>query len=248
MFAPKWEKELYRALVSHPNFNDLPRIGKEFEKARPLAAFFEATADAIPNGDLARGTELLNWLFSTGYDPTSDDFLQKYLPGGAASVSIAEGITVEIPADHNFIGLALAELHQAAGRIPSAVDIVEQLTPSTVTAISLAELYSVQGRWEEVITLTDGLQNDDEAATYLLIQRGIALREQGFPDASREAFKEALRVRSRPVELRQRALIERGVTYLTEGKRSLARKDFERVLAENSNYPGLREHLAKLEA
>lgn len=48
---------------------------------------------------------------------------------------------------------------------------------------------AAQGRWEEIIDLTEGLQNHDEAATYLLIQRGIAFREQGFPDAFRESLK-----------------------------------------------------------
>lgn len=42
------------------------------------------------------------------------------------------------------------------------------------------------GRWPDVVDLT----NEDESATYLLIQRGIALPEQRYPDAAREAFKE----------------------------------------------------------
>jgi lipoprotein NlpI len=42
-------------------------------------------------------------------------------------------------------------------------------------------------------------------------------------------------------------LIERGQTYIAEGKRALGRKDFEKVLAEDSNYPGPREHLAQFQ-
>lgn len=76
---------------------------------------------------------------------------------------------------------------------------------------------------------------------------GIAFRGQGFFDAARESLKEALRIRSRPAELRQRALIERALTYLAEGKRAMAHKDFEKVLSENSAYPGLREHLANFQ-
>ena len=101
----------------------------------------------------------------------------------------------------------LAEVHQAAGNLPAAVDAVEQLTPSTVAAVSLAELYSCQRRWDDVVALTDGISNVDEAATFLLIQRAIALRELAFLDAARDAFKEALRIRSRPAALRHRALI-----------------------------------------
>ncbi|MDQ0769409.1 hypothetical protein QF031_002158 [Pseudarthrobacter defluvii] len=36
------------------------------------------------------------------------------------------------------------------------------------------------------------------------------------------------------------------VTYLDEAKKSLARKDFEKFLADSA-YPGLREHLGALQ-
>lgn len=247
LFASKWEKELYKTLITHPDPKALARIGSEYEWTRPLTAFFEATLDAAPSGDIQRATALLKWLFTTGYDPAESEFIRKYLPAAEFDLPIAEGIVVTLAPDRDFIGLMLAEAHQESGDLASAIDVVEQLEPSTVSAVSLAELYAVQGRWQDVVGLTEGLTNEDEAATYLLIQRGIAFREQGYPDAARESFKEALRVRSRPAELRHRALIERGLTYLSEGKRSTARKDFEKVLAENSAYPGLREHLANFQ-
>lgn len=247
MFAPKWEKELHKALLGKPDYSSLARIGAEYPAARSLAALFEAALVAVPAGDTARGLELASWLFTTGYDPAQDDFVKKYLPSAAFTLSIAEGISVQLAPDRDFIGLLLAELHQETGDLPAATDVAEQLEPTTVTAVSLAELYIAQERWADVVDLTEGLTNEDEASTFLLIQRGIAFREQGYPDAARESFKEALRVRSRPAELRHRALIERGLTYLSEGKRSMARKDFEKVLSENSAYPGLREHLANFQ-
>ncbi|MET4143881.1 DUF4236 domain-containing protein [Arthrobacter sp. UYCo732] len=247
LFAPKWEKELHKALIAKPDATELARIGSQFEQARPLAALFEVVRGAIPSGDNHRAVELIGWLFGTGYDPAKDAFVTKYLPDHGFRLAIADGIEVSLPLDRDYIGLMLAELQQDAGDLASAVDVVEQLEPSTVTAVSLAELYAELERWDEVVDLTDGLTNEDEAATYLLIQRGIAFREQDFFDAARESFKEALRIRSRPAELRQRALIERGLTYLSEGKRAMARKDFEKVLSENSAYPGLREHLANFQ-
>lgn len=247
VFAPKWEKELHKALLGKPDYNLLPRIGADHAAARSLTALLEVPLVAVPAHDTARGIELYSWLLGTGYDPAQDAFIKKYLPSATFGFSIAEGISVQLPPDRDFIGLLLAELHQEAGDLTATIDTVEQLEPSTISAVSLAELYAAQERWADIIDLTEGLQNEDEAATYLLIQRGTAFREQGFPDAARESFKEALRIRSRPAELRQRAMIERALTYLKEGKRSLARKDFEKVLAENSNYPGLREHLANFE-
>jgi hypothetical protein len=49
--------------------------------------------------------------------------------------------------------------------------------------------------------------------------------------------------RARPAALRHLALVERGQCYLAEGKRAMARKDFQKVSAENANYPGLADHL-----
>ena len=66
--------------------------------------------------------------------------------------------------------------------------------------------------------------------------------------AARAAFKAALGPRSRPAELRRLALVERGETFLAEGKKAMARKDFERVLAGDANYPGLQAHLASVES
>jgi hypothetical protein len=62
---------------------------------------------------------------------------------------------VQLALDRDSIGLTLAELHQQAGELGAAVAVVEQLTPSTVVAVSLAELYSDQGRWDDVVRLTD---------------------------------------------------------------------------------------------
>ena len=95
-----------------------------------------------------------------------------------------------------------------------------------------------------MVDLTNGLTNEDEPSTFLLIQRGIALREQGYAEASREALKEALRIRSRPADLRNLALIERGKTYLAENKKAMARKDFERMMADSAGYPGLADLIA----
>lgn len=86
----------------------------------------------------------------------------------------------------------------------------------------------------------------DEFTSYLLIQRGAALRMLGFFDAARESFKAVLARRSLASELRHQALVERALTYQAEGKKAMARKDLERILAEEANYPGLHSLLDSL--
>ncbi|MFS0701274.1 tetratricopeptide repeat protein [Cellulomonas sp. 179-A 4D5 NHS] len=246
MLAPKWEKELYAAAVQQRNVTAIQRVAQDHPDARQTGALLEAVHGAIPAGDFARVQSLLGWLWATGYNPERDQFLARYLPREQLTLEIAQGITVELPLSRDTIGLALAEAHQSAGELRAASDVVEEVTPSTIAAVSLAELYGEQERWDEVISMTDGLTNEDEASMFLLVQRAAALREQGSPGAAREALKEALRLRSRPAELRHQALVERAYTYLAESKPAMARRDLEKVLAENSAYPGLREAMAEL--
>lgn len=90
------------------------------------------------------------------------------------------------------------------------------------------------------------MKNEDDASALLCVFRGQAFREQGFHDAAHEALKEALRSRSRAAPIRHHALAERAQNYLAQGKKAMARKDLERILAEDSNYEGGREQLAAL--
>ncbi|GAB3428376.1 hypothetical protein GCM10027569_71620 [Flindersiella endophytica] len=48
-------------------------------------------------------------------------------------------------------------------------------------------------------------------------------------------------------EIRRRAYLERANTYLAQNRRAQARKDLERVMAEDANYPGLTEAMAALD-
>lgn len=244
LFAPRWEKELFAAYNSRADAATYYRVASTFPEAAKPASMLEVLTAALPSGQDDRARTLLNWLHNQGYEPEADPFVSKYASRLSVSLAIAPGISAEAAVSRDSLGLLLAELEQAAGNLERATDVVEGLEPSTLAAVSLAELYAEQARWDEVVSLTDGLTNLDEPATYLLIQRGVALREKGFFEASREALKEALRPRSRPAELRQFASIERGKTYLAEGKKAMARKDFERVMAENSSFEGLADLLA----
>lgn len=242
-FAPKWEKAAYKAVTDTPDAAVLHQLVKEYPKASELLSLVEVIRLSLPNGDLARSKALLGWLNARGYEPQTDEFVRRYIPNASMTIAVAEGIAATLPLDRNTLGLILAEIEQGDGNLDQAIAVVEALEPTTIAAVSLAELYAEQSRWSDIVDLTNGVSNDDEPSTYLLVQRGKALREQGYYEASRESLKEALRVRSRPTDLRNLALIERGKTYLAERKKAMARKDFERVLAENSTFDGLAELL-----
>lgn len=246
LLAPAWEKALHRALVTRPDGDALVEVGKAHPRARQVAAVFEAISHAVPAGRHERAHELLAWVYGSGFDPAADPFVRKYLPHAAVDLSITPEITARLPLDRTALGLLLAETKQVLDDLAGAVDVVEQLEPTSVSAVSLAELYTGTGRWQDVVDLTDGVTNEDEPTMYLLVQRAVALREQGYASASRDALREALRLRSRPPQLMHLALVERARTNLADNKRAQARKDLERVLAADSAYPGLRELLDEL--
>jgi len=65
-------------------------------------------------------------------------------------------------------------------------------------------------------------------------------------EASRAAIKEALKTKARDRDIRHLALSERARTYVAENKKAMARKDLERILAENAGYEGIQDRLREL--
>jgi tetratricopeptide (TPR) repeat protein len=242
LFAPKGEKQLYKAIQAQ-DANAIKQAGAEHPDFRlpsySLAGLMLLTSEPT------EAERLLGEAFATGKDPAEDKFVSTYL-FTRIELSIAEGVSAELPINRDAVGLALAELKQSGGNLDGAIDVVEQLEPSTYSAVSLAELYAQAGRWDDVIGLTEGVKNEDDAAALLCVFRGQAFREQGFHEAAHEALKEALRSRSRAAEIRHLALAQRAQNYLAQGKKAQARKDLERILAEDSGYEEVREQLAAL--
>ena len=242
LFAPKGEKQLYKAIKAQ-DVSAIKRVGEEHPDFRlasySLAGLMMLTSEA------SEAERILDEAFATGNDPAADKFVTTYL-FTRLELSLASGVTAELPVNRDAVGLALAELKQDRGDVAGAIDVVEQLEPTTYSAVSLAELYTQTGRWDDVLELTEGLKNEDDASALLLVFRGQALRHQGFHDAAHEGLKEALRSRSRAAPIRHLALAERAQNYLAQGKKGMARKDLERILAEDSDYPNVRERLTEL--
>ena len=245
LLAPRGEKELYEALEKG-RYGELEGIASRHPELRHTCMVIDAfkRPGTPPTHHAVRA--MFEELWGSGYDPGADPFVHKYASASYCSIDLAPGISVTLPLNRRSIGLVLAEFRQEDGDLVEAAAVVEALEPSAVAAVSLAELYGLLERWREVVDLTDNVMERDDLSLFLLIQRGAALRELHHFDAAREALKAALARRSQPVELRHHALLERGLTYTAEGKRALAKKDFEKILAEDGKFPGLAEALASL--
>lgn len=243
-FAPRGEKLLYRAVANNDRAA-LEEAARASDNYRIVA--LSLLGMMIPKegrSEEARG--MLAAVMAEDTDPAQHPFTQKYISGSSLRLGIAPGVVADVPFGRDAVGLVLSELHQEASDIDAAIDTVEQLEPTAHAAVSLAELYIQAERYDEVIDLTNSINNEDDATALLCVYRGVALREQGFYEASRGAFKEALKSRSRDPEIRHLGLSERAYTYLAENKKSMARKDLERILGENASYAGVRERLQDL--
>lgn len=245
LLAPRGEKELYEALEAG-RFGELEGIASRHPEMRHSCMVIDAfkRPETPQTHQVVRA--MFEELWASAYDPVTDPFVHKYASGSQCTIGLAPGISVVLPLSRTGIGLVLAELRQEDGDLIEAAAVVEALEPSAVAAVSLAELYGLLERWSAVVDLTDNVTERDDLSVFLLIQRGAALRELHHFDAAREALKAALARRTQPVELRHHALLERGLTYEAEGKTAMARKDFEKILAEDGKFPGLAEALASL--
>lgn len=243
-FAPKGEKDLYEAVKSD-DLAAIERVAQEHQQFA-VAASSIAGLTYFAGSNEVRAGQLLEWVFGTGAEPAHDPFIAKYVQL-QVGFEVSPGVRVTSGLDRQAIGLALAELYQSAGRPELAIGVVEQLDPNQISALSLAELYCETERFEDVVEVTNSVPNEDDATALLCCFRGVALRELGMYEASRAAFKEALKSKKREAVIRHRALLERARCYEAEGKRGMARKDLERIMAEDSSYAGLREALAALD-
>ena len=142
--------------------------------------------------------------------------------------------------------LALGEALQRAGRPEEALACLERLhrlEPEDVAVrLSLAELL-----WElrpgdrralrRILRLSEGVPNASSVHTGLLLYRARAMRALGLPEAARELLTAALRRGSgRSKELLLALRYERALAYEALGEQRRARRDLERLYAEDPGY------------
>ncbi|WP_219414071.1 DUF4236 domain-containing protein [Pseudonocardia nigra] len=254
LLAPSWEKDLFDAVEAGRPAR-LAAVARAHGRSEPVVRVLAAALDGLLHvehladgtGDPERARELLAWVVAQG--PVGlgrHPFATKYLAERTWPVEIAAGVVAHLGLHHDVVHLAAAELHQAGGDLDTAIWTVEQAQPMAPAALSLVELYSDADRHQDVVDLTNGIDNADDATALLLVLRGRAFAQLGYHEAAREAIKEAMRVRSRAVAVRHRALLERGQVNLAQNRRAAARTDLEKILAEDAAYPGLADALAAL--
>jgi tetratricopeptide (TPR) repeat protein len=179
-----------------------------------------------------------------------DPLMSKYGIGGAMGIGVTSAVSVTVPMSNLAVALILAEAYQRTDQRHKAVELLESLGAEApgepVFSLSLADLYFEANQWDDVVRVTEGIQtNEDDVTLSILMFRAYALNELGMSDAALALSKEALRTKKRNPDLLRFARYIRGRAYEKAGKANMARKEYEKVYAEDANYSDVAERLGR---
>jgi tetratricopeptide (TPR) repeat protein len=175
-----------------------------------------------------------------------DQLMEKYLPGGGVYVPVTENIGVDVPFGSLAAALTLAEVYQRNGRSDEAIGLLQQLVEIEAhpfLVLSLCDLYAEASAWDEIVDVAGGVKNEDNVSCQVRVYVAQAFEQQGMDDAALEAYKDALRSKKRDSDVLKAARYGRAELYERKGKASQARKEFEKLYAEDPGYRDVAEIL-----
>lgn len=254
LFAPRYEKCFIKGVKQALEGNctaAVPVLTEAIEHAKGAVispSFFLGYCLARLDQNAEAADQLSQVVASDTALP--DQLMLKYTIQGHIPIAVTPSLLVTVPFSTIGAALLLTELYQALSQMDKAVGVLEALVHAGVQDpiinSSLAELYTLMEHWDEVIEITDKMQNTDDITCQALIFRGQAFAAKGLNDAALESFKDALRSKKRAAQLLLTARYYRAAVYIILGKKAQARKDLELVMAEDSTFRDVNHQLAEL--
>lgn len=241
VFAPKEEKSLYAYFVTRKDVVLDPAVMMQPVYAQ--TAFVLLGMQFMESGHVNDCIHALQNALTGPVPLESNNFINKYFPSYSVELEIAGGVSVRFPMSSDAISLALAEALQSQGLLDEAIRCVEEVTPTYPALLSLTELYSDKENWKEVIRLTDFIEVSSEVGALLAIMRSRAHLNLGQLTAAKECLKPLTASKKYSDNLRFQALALRSGISLEEKAYGRAIADLEKILAENSQIPGILQAL-----
>jgi tetratricopeptide (TPR) repeat protein len=219
------------------------RIANMWAKSCSLACGPERVSEAVPYFESVLASD----------HTIPDPIMAKYNIGGSIQISVTPLVVVDVPLSKVAVALILAEAYQLSNQRQKAIELLESLGAEAedvaVFALSLADLYAEANEWNDVVRVTDGVQtNEDDVTLHVLTFRAEALNELGMTEGALSITKEALRTKKRLPELLRLARYIRGLAYEKAGKVSMAKKEFEKVYAEDARFADVAARLGLADA
>lgn len=250
-FASRWELKFWDALQSGADpVATAMKLEVDFPKAYDSLAYIELVARTPVQLDTERVGELLEYLVTSGYtaDPYRDlgaHFVRASLGCDALNIPIGGALCAFVPQSRD--ALVWMALINRASRHADWRALLGSLPESPISTALLAWALVEEGRFAEVLRLTDTVTNDDDLSAFMLTQRAASLLALNEHGAAIETLRAALRYRSRADGVLMAARFVRAQAYVAQGKLSMARKDIDSIRAVEWDYPGIAD-LARLAA
>lgn len=180
-----------------------------------------------------------------------DSLFSKYGVNATISLPITPEVSAHVRPRERGTLLALVEVYQLQGRSGDALIRLDQLLDldksDPVVLLSFAELALDQPNPEHlrrIAELSASVENETPVHTALLLYRARALVSLGLPDAAIDVLTLALRRRKdRPDELLRQVRYERALLYDGQRRQAQARREFERIYAEDPGFEDVAERL-----
>jgi tetratricopeptide (TPR) repeat protein len=187
-------------------------------------------------------------LYNLGAKLFDHKIVRKYFYQFKATIPIASGITLATDYRNDYLAYTYSEILQALGNPEKALEVIANTEETFYKDVAKVELLIAMKRFEEAVEETEDIENEDEISAVLLIFRAIALRELKEYEIAIETFKLALAKRSRGAEILTFGRFERACTYAEMGKKALAIKELNKILATDYDNQKAREKLNELQA
>lgn len=216
-----------------------PKFGFAAQTLGGLIAFARQVEPVIAR-------DLLDKSLRARVDPALDPFIAKYASFGPELT--VGGRDYPFTLGRDLVAMAVTVLYERAENHAQAALAVDQLTSSPLHRVVQLELALQLDNYQRVLVMTNALNNHGELDAMALVLRAVALREVGDTDAALTAFTAARLTAAQAPAVRNRGLLERARLYTEQGQAAKARKDLNIIVAWDSDYPGVREALAVLDA
>jgi len=212
---------------------------KKLKNAVHLAdGAFMAGCLALKSNNLRKAEEF----FSSARDDYRNlgKYFSKYGVVATMSLAITKEYTAHLNPSLRGVLLAFAEVYQRLGNRDKAMTSLKRLRrlepDDIVVKLSLTEILIERGvskSFQEVVKLTQDIENSSPLHTALLLYKARALRDLGLFDAARDELTPLLRrKKNRPDDLLLAIRYERALVYEALGQKTRARKDLEKIYAE----------------
>jgi len=249
LVTPKEEEGLVDGLRELSLGNEEGAYAKLKNTTHLADGAFMAGYLALNNNNLRESEEF----FSSARDNYRNlgKYFSKYGVTATMSLAITREYTAHLNPSLRGVLLALAEVYQRLDNRDKAITSLKRLRrlepDDIVVKLSLTEILIEGGdskSFQEVVKLTQDIENSSPLHTALLLYKARALKGLGLFDAARDALTPLLRrKKDRPDDLLLAIRYERALVYEALGQKTRARKDLEKIYAEAPDYEDVANRL-----